>query len=148
MIRHVLYIRGILLSFMIFSTRVSIFISLIAFALLGNVVTAEKAFVITAYYNLLRYTMGLFFPQGLALVAETFVSIKRIQAFMLYDEKSKIPIADYMAAVDMPLKNVDAGTELTVINDDTNNNSPTIAGAGVQVRYSMFGYKIYMRCLV
>ncbi|XP_059619578.1 probable multidrug resistance-associated protein lethal(2)03659 isoform X2 [Phlebotomus argentipes] len=85
-IRYVSYIRGILLSFIIFSTRVSVFISLIAFALLGNVVTAEKAFVITAYYNILRQTMTIFFPQAIAQLAETIVSVKRIQKYMLYNE--------------------------------------------------------------
>uniref|UniRef100_A0A1B0C9L7 Uncharacterized protein n=1 Tax=Lutzomyia longipalpis TaxID=7200 RepID=A0A1B0C9L7_LUTLO len=85
-IRYVSYIRGILLSFIIFSTRVSVFISLVAFALLGNVVTAEKAFVITSYYNILRQTMTIFFPQGIAQLAETLVSIKRIQKYMLYNE--------------------------------------------------------------
>ncbi|KAJ6635778.1 putative multidrug resistance-associated protein lethal [Pseudolycoriella hygida] len=64
-IRYVSYIRGILLSFIMFTTRVSIFASLVAYALLGSVVTAEKAFVITAYYNILRQTMTVFFPQGI-----------------------------------------------------------------------------------
>lgn len=37
-IKYVSFIRGILLSFIMFTTRVSIFISLVAFALLGNLV--------------------------------------------------------------------------------------------------------------
>lgn len=85
-IKYVSYIRGILLSFIMFTTRVSIFISLVAFALLGNLVTAEKAFVITAYYNILRVTMTVFFPQGVGQLAETLVSIRRIQNFMMYEE--------------------------------------------------------------
>ncbi|XP_053689234.1 probable multidrug resistance-associated protein lethal(2)03659 [Sabethes cyaneus] len=85
-IRYVSYIRGILLSFIMFTTRVSIFISLIAYALLGNFVTAEKAFVITAYYNILRATMTIFFPQGIAQFAEAIVSVRRIQKFMSYEE--------------------------------------------------------------
>ncbi|XP_062542390.1 probable multidrug resistance-associated protein lethal(2)03659 [Armigeres subalbatus] len=85
-IRYVSYIRGILLSFIMFTTRVSIFISLIAYALLGNFVTAEKAFTITAYYNILRATMTIFFPQGIAQFAEAIVSVGRIQKFMSYDE--------------------------------------------------------------
>lgn len=63
-IRYVSYIRGILLSFILFTTRVSVFISLVAYFLLGNEVTAKKAFVITAFYNILRQTMTVFFPQG------------------------------------------------------------------------------------
>lgn len=80
------YIRGILLSFIMFATRASIFISLVTFALLGNLVTAEKAFVITAYYNILKQTMTVFFPQGIGQFAETLVSIKRVETYMLYDE--------------------------------------------------------------
>lgn len=64
-IRYVSYIRGILLSFILFTTRVSVFISLVAYFLLGNEVTAKKAFVITAFYNILRQTMTIFFPQGI-----------------------------------------------------------------------------------
>lgn len=89
-IRYTSYIRGILLSFIMFTTRVSIFISLVAFALLGNYVTAEKAFVITAYYNILRVTMTVFFPQGVGQLAEAIVSIKRIQNFMLYEEMADV----------------------------------------------------------
>lgn len=85
-IRYVSYIRGILLSFIMFTTRVSIFISLIAYALLGNFVTAEKAFTITAYYNILRATMTIFFPQGIAQFAEAIVSVRRIQKFMSHEE--------------------------------------------------------------
>lgn len=88
-IKYVSYIRGILLSFIMFTTRVSIFVSLVAFALLGNLVTAEKAFVITAYYNILRVTMTVFFPQGVGQLAECLVSIKRIQNFMMYEEFSE-----------------------------------------------------------
>uniref|UniRef100_W4VRR2 Putative abc transporter c family member n=1 Tax=Corethrella appendiculata TaxID=1370023 RepID=W4VRR2_9DIPT len=88
-IRYVSYIRGILLSFIMFTTRVSIFISLVVFAVLGNVVTAEKAFVITSYYNILRATMTIFFPQGISQLAETLTSINRIQKFMMYEEVDK-----------------------------------------------------------
>ncbi|EAT34168.1 AAEL013567-PA, partial [Aedes aegypti] len=88
-IRYVSYIRGTLLSFIMFTTRVSIFISLIAYALLGNFVTAEKAFTITAYYNILRATMTIFFPQGIAQFAEAIVSVGRIQKFMSYEEDDR-----------------------------------------------------------
>lgn len=65
MIRYVSYISGILKSLNLFITRVSVFISLVAFALLGNALTAEKAFVIIAYYNIIRPTMTNFFPMAI-----------------------------------------------------------------------------------
>ncbi|KAL5284866.1 ABCC4.2 family protein [Megaselia abdita] len=85
-IRYVSYIRGILLSFILFLTRVSIFISLVGFVLLGSSLTAKQAFVVTAYYNILRITMTVQFPQSIAQLAETLVSFKRIQKFMSYEE--------------------------------------------------------------
>ena len=85
-IRYVSWIRGVLLSFIMFVTRVSIFISLVAFALLGNIVTAQQAFMITAYYNILRPSMTIFLPQAIGQFAETMVSIGRLEKYMLYGE--------------------------------------------------------------
>lgn len=85
-IRYVSYLRGILLSFIMFTTRVSVFLSLVGYALLGNQITAQKAFMITALYNMLRQSMTVFFPQGVGQLAETVVSVQRIQKFMLSEE--------------------------------------------------------------
>ncbi|KAG5679349.1 hypothetical protein PVAND_008920 [Polypedilum vanderplanki] len=85
-IRFASWIRGILLSFIMFSSRVSIFTSLVMFALLGYTLTAQQAFAVTAYYNVLRQTMTVFFPQAIGFLAETIVSVKRLEKFMLYEE--------------------------------------------------------------
>lgn len=135
-IRYVSYVRGILLSFIMFTTRVSIFVSLVGFAVLGNLVTAEKAFVITAYYNILRQTMTVFFPQGIGQLAETLVSIKRIQTFMMYDEKSKVPLNEYMAGMNVPLVNQNNGgtdTPLIENGDSKKTGDSHLSAAGVQV---------------
>ncbi|XP_005190477.1 probable multidrug resistance-associated protein lethal(2)03659 [Musca domestica] len=85
-IRYVNYIRGMIGSFIMFISRISIFSSLVSYVLLGNFLTAEKAFVVTAYYGILRMTMTAYFPMAVAQVAETLVSFRRIQKFMLLDE--------------------------------------------------------------
>ncbi|XP_018350478.1 PREDICTED: probable multidrug resistance-associated protein lethal(2)03659 [Trachymyrmex septentrionalis] len=85
-IRWVSYIRGITMSFIMFTTRMSLFITVLAYVLFGYKVTAEKVFVVTAYYNSLRTTMTVLFPQGITQVAEARVSIKRLQKFLMYDE--------------------------------------------------------------
>lgn len=85
-IRYVNYIRGILQSFIMFLTRISVFASLVGFVLLGRLLTAEKAFVITAYYNILRTTMTVYFPMGISQFAETMVSFQRIQKYMMHEE--------------------------------------------------------------
>lgn len=69
-----------------FTSRISIFASLAIFVILGNELDAKTAFVVTAYYNILRTSMTMLFPQGVYQLAETLVSVRRIQKFMLYDE--------------------------------------------------------------
>lgn len=73
-IKYSLNILGVLFSFNLFTTRISIFVSLVAFALFGNSVTAEKAFVITAYYNILRLLMIDILPRGnfFCLIGKTY----------------------------------------------------------------------------
>ncbi|XP_012058527.1 PREDICTED: LOW QUALITY PROTEIN: probable multidrug resistance-associated protein lethal(2)03659 [Atta cephalotes] len=85
-IRWVSYIRGVTMSFIMFTTRMSLFITVLAYVLFGYKVTAQKVFVVTAYYNSLRTTMTVLFPQGITQVAEARVSIKRLQKFLMYDE--------------------------------------------------------------
>ncbi|KAK2579439.1 hypothetical protein KPH14_002650 [Odynerus spinipes] len=85
-IRATSYIRGVTMSFIIFTTRMCLFITILAYVLLGGYITAEQVFILTAYYNILRQTMTVFFPQGITQVAEAMVSIKRLQKFMMYDE--------------------------------------------------------------
>ncbi|XP_014467782.1 PREDICTED: probable multidrug resistance-associated protein lethal(2)03659 isoform X2 [Dinoponera quadriceps] len=85
-IRATSYIRGVTMSFIIFTTRMSLFITVLVYVLFDNKITAEKVFMVTAYYNILRTTMTVFFPQGITQTAEAMVSIRRLQKFMMYDE--------------------------------------------------------------
>lgn len=85
-IRGTSYIRIILVSFIIFTTRISIFSSILAYVLAGYPITAEQVFVITSFHNVLRQTMTIFFPQGVAQIAEVNVSIGRLNKFLNNEE--------------------------------------------------------------
>lgn len=74
------------LAFKLFTTRTAIFASVLVYALFGNEISAQKVFVISCCFNLLKHTMTDFFPYAIAQVAEGLVSIQRIQIFLLYDE--------------------------------------------------------------
>ena len=54
-----------------------------------KVLTAEKAFLCLSMFNIVRQSMALFFPATLITWGETMVSIKRIQEFLLMEEKEK-----------------------------------------------------------
>ncbi|XP_049822547.1 probable multidrug resistance-associated protein lethal(2)03659 isoform X1 [Aethina tumida] len=85
-IRITSYMRGVILSFIMYSTRMSIFATILAYVLLENDITAKKVFVLTSFYNILRQTMTVFFPNGISQVAEANVSINRLNKFLVYDE--------------------------------------------------------------
>ncbi|KAH8413402.1 hypothetical protein KR009_010872 [Drosophila setifemur] len=105
-IRKVNYIRGTLLSFEITLGRVAIFLSLLGFVLMGGELTAERAFSVTAFYNILRRTMTKFFPSGMSQFAEMLVTLRRIKGFMMRDETGvqvliegegkKVPVKDQL----------------------------------------------------
>ncbi|XP_076291879.1 putative multidrug resistance-associated protein lethal(2)03659 isoform X2 [Lasioglossum baleicum] len=99
-------IRGVTMSFIMFTTRMSLFITILAYVLYPHKITAEKVFMLTAYYNILRQTMTVFFPQGITQIAEAMVSIKRLEKFMMYDEVE--PHDDAQKS-----NNVDSSTEKT-----------------------------------
>ncbi|XP_026467356.1 probable multidrug resistance-associated protein lethal(2)03659 [Ctenocephalides felis] len=81
------YIRGIVMSFIMFGTRCAIFVTLVSYVLFeyGHL-TAEKVFMVIAYYNILRTAMTVYFVQGVAQVAELCVALQRIQSFMDHSE--------------------------------------------------------------
>ncbi|XP_060849436.1 ATP-binding cassette sub-family C member 4-like isoform X2 [Rhopalosiphum padi] len=102
------YIKATLLSFSVFNTRLALFLSVLLYVVLGNYITASKVFIITSYYNILRVSMAVTFPVGMGLIAELLVSIKRIEDFLLREEK------DERSITQMKTKN---GFENAKLND-------------------------------
>ncbi|KAH8366457.1 hypothetical protein KR084_009619 [Drosophila pseudotakahashii] len=91
-IRKVNFIRGTLLSFEITLGRIAIFVSLLGFVLMGGELTAERAFSVTAFYNILRRTVTKFFPSGMSQFAEMLVTLRRIKGFMMRDESGVLEL--------------------------------------------------------
>lgn len=53
---------------------------------LGNVITAQKVFIVFSFFNTLNLSIVYFWPLALASVAEGYVSAKRIEEFLLASE--------------------------------------------------------------
>ncbi|KAH8412635.1 hypothetical protein KR009_003917, partial [Drosophila setifemur] len=85
-IRQLSFLKILGISYGAFLMRFFVFLSLVGFVLLGQILTAEVAFLITAYYNVLYSSMAVHFPLGITQTAEVLVSIKRVQQFMLTEE--------------------------------------------------------------
>ncbi|XP_026807567.1 probable multidrug resistance-associated protein lethal(2)03659 isoform X2 [Rhopalosiphum maidis] len=79
-------------SFQAVQSRFQLFISIITFILLGNDISIRKVFVITAFYSVLHQPMTKSFVRGVSNLAELKICLKRIENFMLLEEKdSDIP---------------------------------------------------------
>ncbi|XP_011877734.1 PREDICTED: multidrug resistance-associated protein 4-like [Vollenhovia emeryi] len=80
------YIRGIYMTFNLFTTRMGLFCTLVSMLVFGNELTAAKIFVVSSYFNILAHTMTGMFVRGFAELAECMVAIRRLQTFLIYNE--------------------------------------------------------------
>ena len=44
--------------------RLCIFVTVVTYALLGNAISGEMVFMISAFYNNIRFALGIAFPLG------------------------------------------------------------------------------------
>lgn len=84
-VRGTNFVKGILISFNMVS-RVSIFLSLVSYVYCGNVFAAKQVFIVTSYFNFLYNSMLHCWPMSLTSTAECYVSIKRIQTYLMEPE--------------------------------------------------------------
>ncbi|KAJ8943853.1 hypothetical protein NQ314_009623 [Rhamnusium bicolor] len=85
-IRATTYIRALHISFNKFITRTSVFLCILTYAFTGHRPNAEFVYVVSSFYNILKSVMITDFPQGISNLAESLVSMKRIETFLLFDE--------------------------------------------------------------
>ncbi|KAF5283708.1 hypothetical protein FQR65_LT13743 [Abscondita terminalis] len=85
-LRRTSYVRACLLSFSTFTTRLSLFFTVLAYVLLGSKIDAKKIFAVIGFYNVLRQSMTILFPFAISKVAELNVSINRLNQFLLHEE--------------------------------------------------------------
>nr|CAD7441513.1 unnamed protein product [Timema bartmani] len=79
LVRSTSYLRGVYMSFMVFTERTSLFVTLIAYVLLGNTISSDKVYSMAQFYNVLNLSLAIFYPMALSTGAEAMVSVDRIQ---------------------------------------------------------------------
>lgn len=84
-------IKGYNYASVVFTERITLLVTTVSYFLLGNVVTAEIAFALAQYINILQATMAFYYPNAIIMAAETFISINRLQEFYLIDEEKVTP---------------------------------------------------------
>lgn len=85
-IRYTSYIRGVNQSFHLSTTRTAIFAAVLSYLLFGNKISAQKVFILTACFNVIKGSMTDYFALAITQLAEVDISIRRVHKFLMYDE--------------------------------------------------------------
>ncbi|GBM47536.1 Multidrug resistance-associated protein 4, partial [Araneus ventricosus] len=89
-IRRTSILRGLNLAVFFISSKLILLVAFVVFVLgVKGDLTPEKVFVCMALFNNLRLSMTLFFPYAIAQGAESIISLKRIQKFLLLEEQQE-----------------------------------------------------------
>lgn len=88
-VRKAGYVRALFMSLLLFTTRMAVFCTMLSIVMFygAHEITASKVFVISSYFAILSLSMSQSFVRGVAEVSEALVAFKRLQAFLLLDEK-------------------------------------------------------------
>ncbi|KAJ2943306.1 hypothetical protein O0L34_g12113 [Tuta absoluta] len=100
-IKKMSWLRAVMISCVKLNTKVAIFLSIISFLSFKNDLTAAKVFVIFSYYEILKYTLVDFLPLAITFTLEAYVSVTRMQEFLLLPEVDNNSTVDLMTIDDL-----------------------------------------------
>ncbi|CAG9814462.1 unnamed protein product [Phaedon cochleariae] len=100
------YLRGLFSSCMVFIERLCLFLTVICYTLLGNIISAAKVFSVAQSLNTLQFSMAILYPQAISTGAEALMSIKRLEEFLVMEEKETIIPFEELKAPGVVLSNV------------------------------------------
>lgn len=101
------YLRGVYSSSMVFMDRLALCCTVVCYILLGNNISADKVFSLAQTFNILQLVLAISYPLAVSVGAESWVSVKRLQEFLLLEEKEEAVI-ERMKDNGVMLSNVDA----------------------------------------
>ncbi|CAG2114053.1 unnamed protein product [Medioppia subpectinata] len=82
------FLKGLNLSINFVIIRVIIYACFLTYVLMGGMLSAETAFATIAYFNALRWSVGINVPEAITTLSELIIVIERIQTFLLLEEMS------------------------------------------------------------
>ncbi|XP_014488634.1 PREDICTED: probable multidrug resistance-associated protein lethal(2)03659 isoform X2 [Dinoponera quadriceps] len=116
--------------------RLCLFVTILSYVLFGNFITAEKVYLVTAYFNVLRNSMIFGFAMGLHQLVQMIVCCRRLQNFMTHDEMVKTAGEPYQKAESpfaLRMSNVNAKWQGDAKEDTLRNVSLTVPPASLVV---------------
>ena len=78
-VRTTSYFKAFIVSFFFTSSKFIQFCTFLVLGLTGDILTAEKAFLVASMYSIVNQSMACYFPFAISKIGEANASIKRIQ---------------------------------------------------------------------
>ncbi|XP_034488877.1 multidrug resistance-associated protein 4-like [Drosophila innubila] len=88
-IRYASYLRGFYLSTKVSTDRSTLYITLVAAALMGQTISADFVFSAVNYYCILQLVAVNWYPSAVTYGAEALVSLRRIQDYLQMEDRDE-----------------------------------------------------------
>ncbi|KAG6463316.1 hypothetical protein O3G_MSEX013801 [Manduca sexta] len=89
-VRMATILRTVFLGFMMFTERTALFLTILTFILLGNPMSATVIYPLQQFMNAAQINITLILPLVLSFTAELIVSLRRIQEFLILDDRADL----------------------------------------------------------
>nr|AKC34055.1 ABCC3 protein [Spodoptera litura] len=80
-------LRTVFLGFMMFTERAALFFTVLTYVLLGNVMSANVFYPLQQFMSAAQVNITLILPMVLSFTAELFVSLGRVEKFLLLEDR-------------------------------------------------------------
>lgn len=129
------YVRATLLS-LVFLPSLAVFATLVMYVMMGNSITAVKAFVTIAYFNYVRISLVEFWPMAVTSVAEGLVSLRRVEEFLMQKISHK-PTVKHLRKKSVRIQSLQKGifmrSATAYWNQDEENNNVGISSVDLEI---------------
>lgn len=126
------YMKGFYLSSIVFIERLTLFLTITCFALLGNSITPDKVFAAAQFFNIMQLVMAIYLQMGISYGAEAMITIKRLQEFLTLGEMEESSIERITVEKGICLEKVSACWEPDQLTlHDLNVSIPTGTHCGI-----------------
>ncbi|XP_045508072.1 ATP-binding cassette sub-family C member 4-like [Colias croceus] len=109
-VKNATILRSIFLSFMMFTERAALFFAVLTYILLGNPLTANVIYPLQQFMSSANFNITMVLPMILSFTAELLVSFRRVQDFMILEDRpdlssgSLAPISNIFRKVNSSFK--------------------------------------------
>lgn len=93
------FIKGFSTALSVFTERFILYAAVVTFVVTGGEISSDITFSLVQYYNLMQLACNILFPMALAFLAESRVSIRRLEVVTIFFLSHERDISDNKATL-------------------------------------------------